>query len=263
MKRNLFLFIIVSIFLIPFCANAGTKTVLGKNYETKNFIEALEDEELEKQFSNYEESSDKINIYLFRGKGCAFCRSYLNYMNGITDEYGKYFNIVSFEVWYNEDNWNLMRQVSYYLEEEVAGGVPYIIIGDKVFPGFAESFADDIKKAIVDLYNTNVNERYDVFKEAEKNGLISIDELNKLSNSGNDENNTDTDGDNNTYVATSDNSAEMKKSDSINIILWNLLFVSASTVIILLFNNYKFNKLKNELSSNTNTTERKKKKSVR
>ena len=43
-----------------------------------------------------------------------------------------------------------------------AGGVPYIIIGDNVFPGYAETYDDSIKDAIKKLYDSE--DRFDVFK---------------------------------------------------------------------------------------------------
>lgn len=240
MKKKLFIFIAIGILLIPFGVNAGSKKVLDDEYETKNFIETLDDEELEKEFTNYQESDDKITIYLFRGKGCSFCRAYLSFMNGIAEEYGKYFNMVSFEVWNNEDNWNLMQRISYYLDEEVAGGVPYIIIGDKVFPGFTESYGDDIKKAILDLYNTDKNDRYDVFKNVEKDGLITIDELKEIYAAEEEATATE-----DTYKTTSSSS----KESNTPVILWNLLFVAVGTTIILVFNNYKLNQIRDELSN--------------
>ena len=254
MKKKLFIFIIVGILLMPFGVNAGTKTVLGKDYETKTFVEALEEEEIEKQFSNYQESPDKITIYLFRGRGCGFCQAYLTFMDSITEEYGKYFNMVTFEVWNNEDNWYLMQKISYYLDEEIAGGVPYVIIGDQVFPGYASVYDEEIKSAIVDLYNTEKNKRYDVFEAVEKDGLISDEELQKLYEA---EEYDDTGSDEN-YSTTSST-----KSNTSAIVLWDLLFVAAGTIAVIIFNNYKFNKLSEDfkdLKKEINKKEKKKNK---
>ena len=162
MKKYLLMLIVaVTFFVIPFNVYAGTKKVLGKEYQTKNLTETLAEEEIEKEFSKYSENNDQITIYLFRGNGCSFCRAFLSFMNSITNEYGKYFKLVSFEVWYDEQNWNLMQQISYYLDKELAGGVPYVIIGDKVFPGYANVYDEDIKKAIKTLYDTPKKDRYD------------------------------------------------------------------------------------------------------
>ena len=90
-------------------------------------------------------------------------------MNSITDEYGKYFKIVSYEVWNDANNSQLLNEVSTFLGQP-AGGVPYIIIGDKVFGGYASQYDDDIKTAIKNLYDTKKNKRYDVFDEMKKKG---------------------------------------------------------------------------------------------
>ena len=55
-----------------------------------------------------------------------------------------------------------MQEISEYLEDD-ASGVPYIIIGDKTFNGYAESMDKEIKEAIKKLYDSD--DRYDVFKE--------------------------------------------------------------------------------------------------
>ena len=61
-----------------------------------------------------------------------------------------------------------MEGVSKYLNKE-AGGVPYIIIGDKVFAGYSESYDEDIKNQIKKLYETKKSNRYDAIKEYTKN----------------------------------------------------------------------------------------------
>ena len=97
MKKYLLMLIAAATLLVmPFNVYAGTKKVLGKEYETKNLTETLADEELEKEFSKYSENDNQIPIYLFRGKGCSFCRAFLGFINSITNEYGKYFKLVAF-----------------------------------------------------------------------------------------------------------------------------------------------------------------------
>ena len=53
-----------------------------------------------------------------------------------------------------------MQKVSETTGEE-AGGVPYIVIGDKVFAGYSENYDEDIKNKIDELYNTKKSKRYD------------------------------------------------------------------------------------------------------
>ena len=140
------------------------KAFAKEQYKTLNLKETLAEEGIEEKFSNYKETDDQITIYMFRGKGCAYCRKFLEFLNGITDEYGKYFKLVSFESWYNEENSNLLGEISTFMGEQ-ASGVPYIIIGDKVFGGYTESYDESIKTAIKTLYDSK--DRYDVFEEYE------------------------------------------------------------------------------------------------
>ena len=140
------------------------KAFAKEQYKTLNLEETLAEEGNEKKFTDYKETDDQVIIYLFRGKGCAYCRKFLEFLNGITDEYGKYFKLVSFESWYNEENSNLLGEISTFMGEQ-ASGVPYIIIGDKVFGGYTESYDESIKTAIKTLYDSK--DRYDVFEEYE------------------------------------------------------------------------------------------------
>ena len=87
-----------------------------------------------------------------------------------------------------------------------AEGVPYIVIGDKVFAGYAESYNDEIKEAIKKQYDSK-NE-YDVMQ--------------KLAESSDNAEET-------TTTKSSDTTAL--------IIIVNLLFIAVATVIIVLFNN--------------------------
>ena len=157
---------IVGLFLIllmPFQIFAST------DYETKNLKETLAAEEIELAYPDYKETDDQITIYMFRGTGCGYCKAFLTFLNSITEEYGKYFKLESYEVWSNQNNGELMQEVGEFLGEQ-AGGVPFIIIGDKVFPGYNEVYDEDIKTAIKDLYDSK--NRYDVFEEMEKAKLM-------------------------------------------------------------------------------------------
>ncbi len=175
-----------------------TKAVSIKDYNTLNLEEALSDEDIEPDFTSYKETNRQITIYLFRGKGCAYCRAFLTFLNSITDEYGKYFKVVSFETWNDSKNNELLSEVSTFLGQK-ADGVPYIIIGDKVFPGYTANYDEDIKNAITDLYNSE--DRYDVFE--------------KMNNPESDE--------------------KEEKVNILPIIIWNLVFVLIGTISVVGF----------------------------
>ena len=131
-------------------------------YKVMNFDEVLTEEGIEHDFSNYSESDDKITIYFFRGKGCKFCRAFLSYLNDIVPEYGKYFNVVAYDVWNDRNSDELLDEVSEFLNQP-SEGIPYAIIGDTVFNGYSTDYDEAIKEAIKKEYNKK--KRYDVLFE--------------------------------------------------------------------------------------------------
>lgn len=206
-KIKLFIIILLGFIFLP-------NNVKAISYNTLNLKQTLADEEITEKFKNYKETSDAITIYMFRGKGCGYCRAFLEFLNSITSEYGKYYKLVSYEVWNDTNNNKLMGEVSSFLGQS-AGGVPYIIIGDKVFSGYAEDYNDSIKQAITDLYKTKKNKRYDVFTEMKKNS-----------------------NNNNSY--------------STNAIIFSLIYTVISTIIIITYINLKFKELKVEINNLNN-----------
>lgn len=205
--------VLASLVLVPNVLNA--KGI--EDYETLNYKDTLKAEEIEEQFTDYKETDDQITIYLFRGQGCGYCRAFLTYMNSITEEYGKYFKMVTFEVWNDDKNWDLMTDVSNFMNNP-AGGVPYIIIGDKVIPGYNERYNDTIKNAIVSEYNKDEDERYDALYE--------------YFHQKTDVRNT-------------------------TVIVWNGVFVLIGTVAIIIFVGYKFRKLERLITNNETNEEKK------
>ncbi len=89
-----------------------------------------------------------------------------------------------------------------------AGGVPYIIIGEKVFGGYSSAYDEDIKKAIMAQYN---DPSYDVMEELDK----------KLNGSS---------------------------TSSFATIFWNAFFIVAAAVAIILVNNKNTNRVLEALS---------------
>lgn len=229
MKKKFLLLVVAAFLLIlPFSVNAGTKKVLGNDYTTMSFKEALEQEEISVP-QGLTENDDQAIIYLFRGHGCGFCKAFLTFLSNIYGEYGKYFKVVTIEVWEDEANWYLMNQIAILKGGQPAEGVPYILIGDKVFSGYAESFDEDIKTAIKDLYNTKKSDRYDIFEVAEKEGLMSIEEMKEQF--GSEEEGTA-------------NTSKSSNDDNKVLIIVTLVLVIVGTISIIIFNYIKFNELK-------------------
>lgn len=202
--------IVLSVILLTtrvYAVSADDTKIYVEDYQTLNFKGILKEENIKEQFKSYSETEDQVTIYMFRGNGCGYCRNFLTFLNSITNEYGKYFKVVGFEVWSNEDNSNLLDKVAAFMGTE-AGGVPYIIIGDQVFPGYADTYDDGIKAAIKEQYEADT--RYDVFEEYNK----AIDKAKKDA-SGN----------------------------AGTIIFWNFVFLATATGIILYYNNKNYKKL--------------------
>ena len=210
MKKKICLLLLLVIGLVLLPINAYAKT-----YSTLDLKETLADDSIEESFENYSPSKDAITIYLFRGKGCGYCHAFLEFLNSITEEYGKYFTLTSYEVWNNADNAELMDEVSNYLDNP-AGGVPYIVIGDKVFAGYASDYDEGIKEAIKELYNTKKNKRYDVLTEMKKHPKKT----------------------------TSTSSADVNK-----VLIWNIIFIAFASIVIITYANIKFKQIGNKLDS--------------
>ncbi len=121
---------------------------------------------------------NKAIVYFFRGEGCPHCQEAEEWFDSIKEEYGSKFKIVDYETWYNSDNAELMKKVAEVRgESETATGVPYIIIGDKSWVGFAESsMADEIKAQIDSVYDQPVEERYDVISLVDSGATPAAEE---------------------------------------------------------------------------------------
>ena len=109
------------------------------------------------------EESKEVKVYFFRGQGCSHCAEAEAWFESIEEEYGSYFQIVDYETWYNQENAELMQKVAKARGEE-AKGVPYIIIGNQSWNGFAESYTPEMIEKIKSEFETNVDERYDIMK---------------------------------------------------------------------------------------------------
>ncbi len=225
MKKILGLFLGLCFMFLPFAVKAAEKIDVTK-YNTLNFKETLEEEEIELKYTDYKETDKQATIYLFRGKGCGYCRAFLTFLNENAEELGKYFKVVSFETWYDENNGQLLTDVSTFLGQP-AQGVPFIIIGDQVFPGYAESYNDGIKSAIKDLYDSE--DRYDVFEAY--NDAIDAEE--KAANASTNK-----------------------------IIIWNFVFVFVATVVLVLVIKSAENSIIGELRDGRHTKADKKYKEV-
>ena len=167
-KIKLFLAIIMCLFAMPLA-------VLADEGSDDN-VEVTSGE------TEVQEEDNRVKIYFFRGEGCPHCADAEEFFNSIEEEYGQYYKILDYETWYNSDNAALLQKVGEARNEEISG-VPYILIGDKSWSGYDDSFADDIKDTIKSEYEKAVADRYDIANYVDfTNATGNVEEEAKKSN---------------------------------------------------------------------------------
>lgn len=113
-----------------------------------------------------EEVSKEVPIYFFFGDGCSYCAAAEAWFDEIEAEYGSKFEVKGYETWYSQENAELMQKVA-AARNETADGVPYIIIGDQSWAGFADEYKNEILSKIDSVYEQDVNTRYDIMQLVE------------------------------------------------------------------------------------------------
>ena len=101
------------------------------------------------------------------GKGCPHCEELITFLDSLSKEYDSYFDLYTLEVWYNEENNELMNKLVESLDKEVEG-IPCLIIGNQVFFGYDQSMEKEIKSTIKKeyqkrqsmMYIKNINKRH-------------------------------------------------------------------------------------------------------
>lgn len=190
---------------------------------------------------NVSAKKDKATVYLFRGKGCTYCRALLTYLNEINDEVGDMYELKSYEVWNNTDNAQLMKTISEFLEQP-AQGVPYLIIGDKVFPGYYDGYNEGIKSSIKSLYDTDASKRYDVMKEYKKQNKLQSSSYKTL----NLKEVLKEEG-----IKYNDGKSS-KLASSTKVIVCNLIISVVAACAVIVFVNFKVNKLSASIKDGAN-----------
>lgn len=153
MKKIKFLFVLLmAVFVLPFAVFAEGE---------EEAVEQEVTEVAEGQENAGGEESKEVKVYFFRGEGCPHCQEAEEWFKSIEEEYGSYFEIVDYETWQDEDNAALMQKVA-EARGETAEGVPYIVIGDKSWNGFTESYEQEMIEQIKKMFEQDVNERYDI-----------------------------------------------------------------------------------------------------
>lgn len=103
-------------------------------------------------FPLFVSAKEKVTLYIFHGNGCPHCAEEIKFLDSIEDKY-KDLEIVKYEVWYNEENAELLKKVEEAFDIE-RPGVPTTVIGDVMMQGYSSSTGDKIKR-VIEFYNDN------------------------------------------------------------------------------------------------------------
>ena len=131
---------------------------------------------------------DTITLYLFHGDGCPHCAEENKFLDSISDKYPN-LEIVKYEVWYNDENSELLDKVKSSLDI-TQNGVPTTIIGDTVIIGYGsgtgakieraikfyteEEYTDQVAKIIDGTYQKEENKFEKQEKESDEESTIKI-----------------------------------------------------------------------------------------
>ncbi len=99
------------------------------------------------QESDISFETNKINLYLFYGKGCPHCEEMIVYLNSLPNSLKRKINLNTFEVWDNEESFTLFMDMGEKLDIKMKS-VPFLFVGDTYFEGFRENDKKEIKNAI-------------------------------------------------------------------------------------------------------------------
>ena len=100
-------------------------------------------------------ASDTITVYLFRGETCSHCEDALEYINNHRDLIPENVEIVTYEVWENEENAILMDTVADLLEVDKSTnyGTPFFVVGNEYVKGYGTGTWEELFNYAEDYAN--------------------------------------------------------------------------------------------------------------
>ena len=118
-------------------------------------------------------AKEKLNVYFFHGDGCPHCAKETKFLEEIKEKY-KYVNVIEYEVWYNEENSDLLKKVKSELNLDNSY-IPFTVIGTKYFTGYNDNIGEQIEKTIKKYENNIPNDFVDKVIKGEKNILEELE----------------------------------------------------------------------------------------
>lgn len=156
-------------------------------------------------FFVFGKEEEKVTLYFFHGNGCPHCAEEDKFLNSIKDNYSN-LEIVKYEVWYNEENAELLKKVESVFNI-TRSGVPTNVIGSTVISGYNESQGKKIERAIQYYLE---NDYHDVVEEIKAGDEVTI--KNNLDLNARKESNKEVESDDDDYIVD-EFSAQERKSD--------------------------------------------------
>jgi|GEM_PF-3849784 len=108
----------------------------------------------------------KVNVYVFHGSTCPHCSDLFDFFAALSSEQKAKMQIYGFETWESQENVELIRGITSFLDGKSSTSVPYVVIGDKSIVGFGSGTGTEILTTVNDYLNSN--DTYDVFEEYQK-----------------------------------------------------------------------------------------------
>lgn len=93
------------------------------------------------QLSFSADASENIKAYLFYGNGCPHCAKEMQFLQEMQKDYSG-LEIVAYEIYSNKDDALLLQKIGKSLDVDVSG-VPFSVVGDKHFIGYADGITSE------------------------------------------------------------------------------------------------------------------------
>jgi len=103
-------------------------------------------------FVQASEEKNLVNIYLFHSDTCPHCKDEIKLLSELQDEY-KNIKIYKYEV-SSDENWQMLNDVAEIMDTTVTG-VPFTVIGEKVYKGFSYENSKSKFVATINYYSDN------------------------------------------------------------------------------------------------------------
>ena len=93
-----------------------------------------------------------VNMYLFYGKECPHCHALLEFLEPYVESHSN-IHLYKYEVWHNEENQVLFKDVHDLLKNN-SNGIPFLVIGSTVISGYNEEQTPDTIRNAVSFYSS-------------------------------------------------------------------------------------------------------------